>query len=135
MAGTGYSQLYSLSLMEKLLSRLAPPPQQSGTTLANAGLCLLLLCISLKHTSFYTTSLARSSSILYFLTETKRESMEWNLFQSRSSWRYILHTIYRDEYFRYMVVWWKKNDTLTSLGYLIWQDISLFKSKYWKITY
>ena len=60
VAGTGYSQLYSLSLMEKLLSRLAPPPQQSGTTLANAGLCLLLLCISLKHTSFYTTSLARS---------------------------------------------------------------------------
>ena len=37
MAGTGYSQLDSLSLMEKLLSRLAPP-QQSGTTLANAGL-------------------------------------------------------------------------------------------------
>ena len=37
VAGTGYSQLDSLSLMEKLLSRLAPP-QQSGTTLANAGL-------------------------------------------------------------------------------------------------
>jgi len=37
VAGTGYSQLDSLSLMEKLLSRLAPAPQQSGTTLANAG--------------------------------------------------------------------------------------------------
>ena len=55
VAGTGYSQLDSLSLMEKLLSRLAPAPQQSGTTLANAGLQyttelkqprqLLLLCV------------------------------------------------------------------------------------------
>ena len=53
VAGTGYSQLDSLSLMEKLLSRLAPPraAEAGRDHLANAA-DLLAFC-SIPKTYFY----------------------------------------------------------------------------------